>query len=265
MSLLRFLTRRCRDVLCVTLALAPGAALACRMPEPASEVVFYDLPPGLPADLTILKVSFPASGPIYPGETPRPAEVHAVVRGAYSGTSVKVLVDGAQSGGCRHAITSSKTGYIIGRLRHDPGGEVYFLPIYETVEDRRKRGGLQKPEPPMVQPVVKPFRILRPVWVNEPTAADIQRYRPTGEVPGLLDYGVVVRCGVAANGSLINCRREAPYNRSPSWAIAAVNIARLFQMSLKTREGWNVDGGEVDLRIVFDPPRACLSSEACYH
>ena len=157
MTFRRFLARRWRYLLGMALALAPGAALACRALPPASEVVFYDLPPRLPPNLVILKVRFLASGPIHAGETARLAHVHAVVRGAYSGRTVKVLVDGAQSGGCRHAYTSSKTGYIIGRLRQEPGGEVFFLPIYETVADRQKRGGIQKPEPPMTSRSSSPF------------------------------------------------------------------------------------------------------------
>jgi hypothetical protein len=263
MTLDRFLRGRWRDLLWFALALAPNVALACRVPPPASEVVFYDLPPRLPADLTILKVSFPASGPLYAGETPRLANVHAVVRGAYSGKSVKVLVDGAQSGGCRHAYTSSKTGYIIGRLRHDPGGEVYFLPIYETVEDRQKRGGIQRPEPPMVQPVVKPFRIFQPLWVKEPTTADVLRHRPRGEVPWQVKHGVFIRCGVAANGTLNNCRNEGSRDLAPTWSAAAVQIARVYRMNPTTREGWRVDGGEVDFRITFDPPQACEAINVC--
>lgn len=263
MTLGRFLAVRCRDLLWLMLALAPGAALACRAPPPASEVVFYDLPRRLPADLTILRVSFPASGPIYPGETPRLANVHAVVRGAYSGKTVKVLVDGAQSGGCRHAYTSSKAGYVIGRLRHDPGGEIFFLPIYETPADRQKRGGIQKPEPPMAQPVVKPFRIFQPRWVRQPTTADVQRHRPRGKVPGHLQYGVFVQCGVAANGTIDNCRSHDPRNLAPAWTAAAEKIARLYRMSPTTQEGWNVEGGEVDFRITFDPPLACEAIKVC--
>lgn len=242
---------------------APGAALACRVPQPASEVVFYDLPVGLPRDLTILKVSFPASGPIYPGATLRHANVQAIVRGAYAGSNVKVLVDGAQSGGCRWATTSSKTGYIVGNLRKNAAGEVYFDPLYETVEQRRKRGGIQKADPPMVQPLVKPFLISQPVWVMEPTTAAIRQLRPAGKAPSFSEYGFRIRCGVRKDGKLANCRRASGLDDSPTWIRAAGGVAGLFQMRSTTLEGWKVEGGEVDLRIAFDPPTACLASQVC--
>lgn len=239
------------------------AAFPCRVPQPASEVVFYDLPPNLPAGLTVLKVTFPPSGPVYPGATPRLALVQGVAKGAYSGKSLNVLVDGAQSGGCRWAITSGKAGYIVGRLDRGASGAALLLPIYETVADRRKRGGIQKPDPPPAQPVVKPFLIDNPVWAKEPAKADMKRYRPAGDAPPLLKWGVHVRCRVAANGGLHGCKSSDVLGGDSVWAAAATKVAGLFRMQHKTAEGWTVEGGEVDLQVLFDPPGACLASRIC--
>ena len=221
-------------------------SMACRDPE-IGEVVFYDLPNNLTTGSTILEVHFPQSGHYYPGMSKRPAEVLRVVQGNYSGKTIDVMADGGQLGSCEHVTTSGKTGFVIGKVSKDKEGNTIFLPIYESVEQRELRKGVQRANPHLTAPVVRPFYIPRPQWIRQPSAQDVAR-----EWTDKPAYGGWVRiaCLVTAQGMLRSCRVHDKIG-SDQMVAAAFKIAGYYQMEPLTREGWSVEGGEVFLRLAF--------------
>lgn len=126
-------------------------AMACRLEKEPTQVVFFDVPAGLPSDLSVLEVEFEDKGP--PTETwspwaPRPARVKKVVRGSNPGPFVSVVMATEVMGSCDWIPTRGKSGLIIGRW--SPGGLASypeFVPIHETIAQRLARKGLHRPSP----------------------------------------------------------------------------------------------------------------------
>lgn len=232
--------------------LLPNYSFACSVPQPASEVVFYDLPKGLPKDASIMLVYFPRAGNVRPSIAPRRAKILKVVRGSSKASWINVLVDGAQSGGCRWATTNGKTGYVVGRFRKGEANRVVFDPVYETIEERRRRGGIIKADPPSGPPEIKPFYIGTPDWLKRPSEDQLRRYLP--KISGY-DYRYsVFDCDVDRRGELKRCEIIA---RSPfkdekdfkAWNDAVQKVLPLYRLKVKTWQGWSVEGGQVQGRV----------------
>jgi hypothetical protein len=233
---------------------AAGAAGACSAPQPASEVVFYDRPPASSPDLTVLQVAFPPAGPPGRGRTPRLAVVQKVIEGDHRGRTVRVMVWGSGSPHCVWATTSGKAGYIIGRVQTGPDGQAEFDPIHETLEQRRDRGGLQRPEPPPQAPQIRPFYMNSQVLTQSPTAEEARRHYPASG-GGKVGH-VELLCRATGTGVMTRCRVYSEYPEGRGFGAAALQMSPLFRIRPTTREGWSVEGGDLSLHVSLSPEKA---------
>ncbi|MGV3768803.1 MAG: hypothetical protein ACO1NM_02095 [Sphingobium phenoxybenzoativorans] len=240
--------------LCVVIPflLLPSYSFACSVAQPASEVVFYDLPRGLPKNASIMLVHFPRAGNLRPGIAPRRAKILKVVRGSSKAAWIDVLVDGAQSGGCRWATTNGKTGYIIGQLRKGEASRIVFDPLYETADERNRRGGIIKADPPSGPPEIKPFYIGTPDWLKRPSEDQLRNYLP--KISGYDFRYSVFECGVGRRGELNRCEIIARSSFKDqkdfkAWNDAVQKVLSLYRLKAKTWQGWSVEGGQVQVRV----------------
>lgn len=248
-------------VLFVLPLVLPSHAFACSVAQPASEVVFYDMPRKLPENASIILVYFPRAGDVRPGISPRRAKILKVVRGSSKASWINVLVDGAQSGGCRWATTNGKTGYIIGHFHRGEANSIVFDPLYETIEQRRQRGGLIKTDPPSGVPEIKPFYIGTPEWVKEPSEGQLKRYLP--RISGNDFRYSKFRCMVNNTGDLKDCKNigGSPFKDEElykPWNEAMPKVLSLYRLKEKTWKGWSVEGGQVEIAIRRQKPKRAI-------
>lgn len=238
--------------LVIPFLLLPNYSFACSFAQPASEVVFYDLPKALPKDASIMLVYFPRAGSLRPGIAPRRAKILKVVRGSSKASWIDVLVDGAQSGGCRWATTNGKTGYIIGHFRKVEANRVVFDPLYETGDERRRRGGIIKADPASGPPEIKPFYIGTPGWLKRPSEYQLRKYLP--KISGYDFRYSVFECDVCHRGELVGCEivARSSFNDEKdfkAWNAAVQKVLPLYRLKAKTWQGWDVEGGQVQVRV----------------
>jgi len=236
----------------LTAIVVPQTSYACAIAQPRSEVVFYDLPENVPSHAAILLVHFPYSGDLEPGISARRASVQRVVKGAFNAASIDVMVEGAQNGGCRWATTNGKTGYVIGKISKREGGRAAFYPIYESAEQRVSRGGVVRPDPPHRPPEIRPFYIANPEWATKPSPTDLKRILPK-QAKGGFDFRYAhFKCNVGINGQLDRCNLISQMPENDSWKKAARAVTTRYRLRPKTRQGWSVEGGQINLLVKRD-------------
>ena len=88
---------------------------------------------------------------------------------------------------------------------------------------------LAAPSPAEVEPVVAP--LPEPVWLDQPSAVDLERLRPRG-ADRRIESSAIVRCRVLDDGTLTDCfaLSETPPGRR--YGQAAVRAAALYRMQV---------------------------------
>lgn len=101
-----------------------------------------------------------------------------------------------------------------------------------------------------------PSVITNPDWGHGPSANDIGRIYPKAALAARLGGRATIHCGVAVTGDLTDCRVISEDPVGNGFGDAALALAPKFKMKPQLRDGVPTPNGQINLPIVFAPPRA---------
>jgi len=96
--------------------------------------------------------------------------------------------------------------------------------------------------------------ITRPDWISKPSGEDFARVYPDLAQRVGLGGRATLRCTVDSSGRLTNCSIVSEAPDGYGFGAAALKLASLFQMRLRTLDGAAVEGGEITLPLTFNIP-----------
>lgn len=112
------------------------------------------------------------------------------------------------------------------------------------------------PTPPLRSTAPKDRKsvIINPDWAELPSGDDIARFYPEHAQANGISGKAVISCSVTAEGALTDCTVVSETPPGEDFGAAAVRMAAVFRMKPKTRDGAPVEGGVVQIPIVFKAP-----------
>ena len=97
--------------------------------------------------------------------------------------------------------------------------------------------------------------ITRPDWARKPSGDDMARYYPDGAQRRNISGRATISCTVTAKGTLETCSVKSETPADYGFGEAAVLLSRLYRMKPRTLDGEAIDGGQVDVPLVFQVPQ----------
>ncbi|MDG2530965.1 TonB family protein [Caulobacter endophyticus] len=105
-------------------------------------------------------------------------------------------------------------------------------------------------------PEVTPKPIVsRPVWVQKPDIADLDRYYPAQAKAEKLAGRAVIGCDVTPQGELHRCKVASELPAGAGFGEAALQLSQHFRMDPTLPDGKPAGNGWVNIPINFQPPR----------
>lgn len=105
-------------------------------------------------------------------------------------------------------------------------------------------------------PEVTPKPIVsRPVWVQKPNIADLDRYYPAQAKAEKLAGRAVIGCDVTPQGELHRCKVASELPAGAGFGEAALQLSQHFRMDPTLPDGKPAGNGWVNIPISFQPPR----------
>ncbi len=115
---------------------------------------------------------------------------------------------------------------------------------------------IEEPKPPAPPPPEppRPSIITQPDWVHKPSGEDFAKYYPDRALRMNVNGRVTLHCVVNAKG-LLDCNVVSEDPQDQDFGSAALKISKLFKMRPQTKDGQPVDGGQINIPIVFQIPK----------
>ncbi|HZZ33423.1 MAG TPA: TonB family protein [Phenylobacterium sp.] len=107
------------------------------------------------------------------------------------------------------------------------------------------------------------FLVTQPVWTRKPSVADFTRFYPASAAKLGLTANVNLICFIGADGTLPRCGvakalvdgvPASPGGVEQDFGTATLELAKLFQMEITTRDRMQVAGGLVKIPVRWAPP-----------
>jgi protein TonB len=116
---------------------------------------------------------------------------------------------------------------------------------------------IEEPKPPAPPPPEppRPSVITNADWLRKPTGEDFAKYYPERAQRMNVEGRAVVHCTVNARGTLDNCSVQSEEPENQDFGNQALKLAKLFKMRPQTKDGAPVDGGQINIPIVFKLPK----------
>lgn len=96
--------------------------------------------------------------------------------------------------------------------------------------------------------------VTRPDWISKPSGEDFARVYPDLAQRVGLNGRATLRCIVDGGGRLTQCTVVSESPAGYGFGAAALKLAPLFQMRVRTLDGAPVEGGEITLPMTFNIP-----------
>jgi protein TonB len=108
------------------------------------------------------------------------------------------------------------------------------------------------PTPPVIAPPAPvSHTISNAVLDRQPNADDMAQYYPERAQRLEKTGSATIKCGVTAQGKLINCQVTGEEPGGYDFGSAALKLSKLFKLRPETSDGKPVDGGTWSTKIVF--------------
>lgn len=96
-------------------------------------------------------------------------------------------------------------------------------------------------------------QLVQPDWATKPTAEDMARFYPAAAAAAKVGGRATIDCRVTVEGRLTQCKVLSESPGELGFGAAALQLAEVFQMRPKTRDGKPVAGGQVTIPLLFAP------------
>lgn len=107
--------------------------------------------------------------------------------------------------------------------------------------------------------------IVNPQWDRIPTADEIARFYPMAALKDGLGGRTVIVCAITASGTLRDCKVALEDPAGVGFGAAALDLATMFHMRSKTKDGVPVEGKQVRIPVRFIlPSQARPDPRVCY-
>ncbi len=107
-----------------------------------------------------------------------------------------------------------------------------------------------------------PQVVSQPDWISRPVPADLVDAYPADAAKAHLEGRALMRCGVAVDGGLVNCKVLSATPTGAGFGEAALKLAARFQMKPMTRDGRPAAGGIVRIPVRFRLPSPAAPAPA---
>ena len=92
-------------------------------------------------------------------------------------------------------------------------------------------------------------------WLKKPNGDDLAKYYPDRALRLNVDGKATIHCTVNSRGTLDACSVTSEEPDNQGFGDSALKLSKLFKMRPQTKDGAPVDGGQINIPIVFKIPK----------